>query len=106
MAEQWCTVTVTDEHGCRHSLDVLASSTYDAAHLYVVHAKQNPGAGLPVLTLATTFEVIAGGGRLYRVQGAALQEWIMQRRQEWKGPKGLLFSQRPMLDGQKLLKPD
>ena len=47
------------------------------------------------------FEVVTAG-RMYRLQGAALQEWIMQRRQEWKGPKILLFSQRPMLDGQNL----
>jgi hypothetical protein len=31
------------------------------------------------------------------VEGAALQRWIEQRRQEWKGPKGLLFSRRPTL---------
>jgi ATP-dependent DNA ligase len=33
----------------------------------------------------------------YTVEGAALQRWIEQRRQEWKGPKGLLFSRRPTL---------
>jgi hypothetical protein len=27
---KWCTVTVTDATGRRHSLDVLADSTYDA----------------------------------------------------------------------------
>jgi hypothetical protein len=43
---------------------------------------------------------------MYRVQGAALQKWIIHRRQEWKGPKGLLFSRRPMLDSQELRKPD
>jgi hypothetical protein len=97
MAERWCTVTVTDEEGRRHSLDVRASSTYDAAHLYVTHAKTQPVAGLPVPTLATTFEVVTAG-RVYRVSGAALQRWIMQRQQEWNGPKGTLFRQRPPLD--------
>jgi hypothetical protein len=33
MAE-WCTVTVIDPDGRRHSLDVLAEGTYDAAHLF------------------------------------------------------------------------
>src|SRR5580658_1431745 len=61
MPEHWCTVTVTDANGRRHSLDVIASSTYDAAHLYVTHAKAQPQAGLPAPTLATVFEVVNGG---------------------------------------------
>jgi hypothetical protein len=96
MPERWCTVTVTDADGRRHSLDLIASSTYDAAHLYVAHAKEQPHAGLPVPTLATLFEVV-NGGKVYAVDGAALQRWIEQRRQEWKGPKGMLFSRRPTL---------
>jgi len=36
-------------------------------------------------------------GKVYTVEGTALQRWIEQRRQEWKGPKGLLFSRRPTL---------
>jgi len=73
-----------DADGRRHSLDVIASSTYDAAHLYVTHAKAQPQAGLPVPSLATIFEVV-NGGKVYTVEGAALQRWIEQRRQEWKG---------------------
>ena len=73
--ERWCTVTVTDEEGRRHSLDVQACSTFDAAHLYVAHTKTNPGALLPPPTLATIFEVVTSG-RVYRVNGAALQRWI------------------------------
>jgi hypothetical protein len=96
MAERRCTVTVTDADGRRHSLDVIASSTYDAAHLYVAHAKQQPQAALHVPTLATVFEVV-NGGKVYTVDGAALQRWIIQRRQEWKGPRGMLFSRRPTL---------
>jgi hypothetical protein len=96
MPERWCTVTVTDADGRRHSLDVIASSTYDAAHLYVTHAKEQPQSGLPAPTLATVFEVV-NGGKVYTVEGAALQRWIVQRRQEWKGPRGLLFSRRPTL---------
>jgi hypothetical protein len=60
------------------------------------HAKNNPDAHLPVPTLATLFEVVTCG-RVYRGKGAALQRWIAERRQEWKGPKGFLFSQRPTL---------
>jgi len=96
VAERWCTVTVTDEEGRRHSLDVQASSTFDAAHLYVARAKTNASAQLPIPTLATVFEVVTSG-RVYSVKGAALQRWIAHRRHEWKGPKGFLFSQRPTL---------
>jgi hypothetical protein len=96
MPEHWCMVTVTDAAGRRHSLDVIASSTYDAAHLYVTHAKAQPRAGLPVPTLTTVFEVV-NGGKVYTVEGAALQRWIEQRGQEWKGPKGMLFRRRPAL---------
>ena len=95
MPDRWCTVTVTDEEGRRHSLDVEACSTYDAAHLYVAHAKSHP-AELPAPTIATVFEVVTSG-RVYRVEGAALQRWILRRREDWKGPKGFLFSQRPTL---------
>jgi hypothetical protein len=37
---RWCTVTVTDPDGRRHSVDVQAMSTFDAAHLFVVEAKR------------------------------------------------------------------
>jgi len=94
---RWCTVTVTDPDGRRHSLDVLADSTYDAAHLFVVEAKKERAVGLPKLTLATVFEVVVSG-KVYRVAGAALQRWIVQRRQSWNGPKGYMFSKRPGLE--------
>jgi len=67
---KWCTVTVTEPDGRRHSLDVLAESTYDAAHLFVVEAKKERAVGLPKPTLATVFEVVASG-RVYRVAGMA-----------------------------------
>jgi len=94
---RWCTVTVTDPDGHRHSLDVLADSTYDAAHLFVVEAKKERAVGLPKPTLATVFEVVANG-KVYRVAGAALQRWIAERRQTWNGPKGYMFSKRPGLE--------
>jgi len=64
---KWCTVTVTEPDGRRHSLDVLAESTYDAAHLFVVEAKKERAVGLPKPTLATIFEVVASG-KVYRVR--------------------------------------
>ena len=94
---RWCTVTVTDPDGRRHSVDVLADSTYDAAHLFVVEAKKERAAGLPKPTLATVFEVVANG-KVYRVAGTALQRWIVERRQRWNGPKGYMFSKRPGLE--------
>ena len=89
-------MTVIDADGRRHSLDVRASSTYDAAHLYVTHAKAQKQAQLPVPTLATIFEVITEG-RVYLVTGTALQRWIEQRRQSWQGPRGALLRNRPSL---------
>lgn len=96
MAERWCTVTVTDADGRRHSLDVVAVSTYDAAHLYLTHARTQPLARLPVLTVETVFEVVTEG-RIHRVRGEALQRWIAYRRQTWQGPRGALFRSRPTL---------
>jgi hypothetical protein len=47
----WCTVTVIDPDGRRHSLDVLADSSYDATHLFFGHAKAHRGSGLPIPTV-------------------------------------------------------
>jgi hypothetical protein len=94
---RWCTVTVTDAEGRRHSVDVRAASLFDAAHLFVVEAKSEGQVGLPKPTLATVFEVVAGG-KVYRVTGAALQRWIVENRSTWNGPKGMLFRQRPGLE--------
>ena len=88
--------TVIDPDGRRHSLDLLADSTYDAAHLFVVEAKKERAETLPMPTLATVFEVVADG-KVYHVAGAALQRWIVERRQKLNGPKGYLFGQRPGL---------
>ena len=98
---RWCTVTVIDEKGQRHSLDIQAESTYDAAHIYVSAAKSQAAAILPnrmpVPTLASVFEVVVDG-KVYAVKGTALQQWILRQRGERKGPRGLLFSQRPTLE--------
>ena len=90
-------MTVTDASGRRHSLDLLAESSFDAAHLFVVETSQERGGGLPKPTLGTLFEVVTGG-RIYRVKGEALQRWIIERRLRLNGPKGYLFSQRPMIE--------
>ena len=93
---KWCTVTVIDSEGRRYSLDVNADSSYDAAHLYLTHVNGHPGSGMPIPTTATVFEVITEG-RIHQVSGARLKSWIEKRRAEWKGPRGFLFSQRPMI---------
>ena len=93
---RWCTVTVTDPDGRRHSLDLQATSTFDAAHLYVTEAKKDRAVGFPKVTLATVFEVITDG-KIYRVKGEALQRWIVERRQKWQGPKEYMFTKRPGL---------
>src|SRR5215831_8028691 len=56
VGKRWATVTVTDSNGQRHSVDVHACSTFDAAHLFVAHAKANPQNGLPPLGAETVFE--------------------------------------------------
>ena len=48
-------------------------------------------------TPATLFEVVIDG-RVHLIKGQELKRWIEQRRQTWKGPKGLLFARRPTLD--------
>jgi hypothetical protein len=88
---------VTDAQGRRHSVDVLAASTFDAAHLYVMHAKAQPAAAIPPLTLVTVFEVVIDG-KVHMVAGKALQSWIIKERGERNGPRGLLFSKRPTLE--------
>ena len=46
---------------------------------------------MPIPAKDTVFEVIAAG-QILRVEGLRLRKWIEQ-----KGPRGLLFSQRPTL---------
>jgi hypothetical protein len=62
-----------------------------------VEAKEERAVALPKPTPATVFEVVTAG-KVYRVKGAALQKWIVERRQRWNGPKGYLFSKRPGLE--------
>jgi len=56
-------------------MDIFAQSLYDAAHLYVVSAKNQKAAMMPwqvpVPTIATTLEVVADG-KVFKVQGAPL----------------------------------
>ncbi len=100
LVAKWCTVTVTDSAGKRHSIDVRAESSFDAAHLYVATAKAQSPAFVPepppVPTLTTRFEISADG-KIHNVEGDALQRWILSRQEVLKGPKGLLFSRRPTL---------
>ena len=58
--------------------------------------KGDPASGFPVPTTSTVFEVVTDG-RILRVDGQRLKNWIETRRNEWKGPRGFLFQQRPMI---------
>ena len=53
-------------------------SSYDAAHIFLCHAKEHPEKGLPRATLATVFEVVVIG-KVFRVEDKALQRWIVKR---------------------------
>lgn len=90
-------MTVIDPDGRRHSLDVLADSSYDAAHLFYTHARTHRGSGLPIPTIETVFEVSVKG-RVHSVLGAKLKEWIVRERSERKGPMGYMFAKRPTMD--------
>ena len=94
MGNRWATVTMTDYTGRRYSLDVYASSTFDAAHMFVAHAKSDPKNGFPKPTAENLFEV-AIDGKIHRVHGKALRDWILKEREERsRGPSGLMFSRR------------
>jgi hypothetical protein len=41
----WCTVTFIAGSGRRHSLDIYADSSFDAAHLYLTQVIGQPGCG-------------------------------------------------------------
>lgn len=90
-------MTVIEESGSRHSVDVLASSTFDAAHIFVTHAKADPRNGIMRLSVDSVFEVVVDS-RIHHIAGKALQQWILKEREERKGPRGILFSWRPTLD--------
>src|SRR3954453_17886571 len=80
--------------GCAYypySLDVNATSSYDAAHLYLTHVKSNPAYGFPVPTTSTVFKIVTDG-RILRVEGSRLKRWIENRRQEWKARGVFSFS--------------
>ena len=75
----------------------VLASTFDSDHLFLTKAKEHViREPLPIPSLETTFEVTVNG-RVHKVSGSKLQRWIMKRREEWKGPRGLLFKQRPIL---------
>jgi len=41
---------------------------------------------------------VAANGRIYKVTGARLRQWIAKQREERKGPRGFLFQKRAMMD--------
>ena len=83
-------------NGRRYSVDLCASSTFDAAHLFVAHAKSDPRNGIPTPTVESVFEVVVNG-QIYRLTGKALRRWIEKEREERKGPSGFVFRRRPTL---------
>jgi hypothetical protein len=43
---------MVDINGRRYSFDVSASSTFDAAHLFITHAKVDPSNAIPTVGFA------------------------------------------------------
>lgn len=78
MPERLCLVTVTDEQGQQHALEVTAESTFHAACLFagtvatgwaVTHTLPRPGPG-------TVYEVqVVGEPRVYQVSHEAMMRW-------------------------------
>jgi len=67
---------------------------YDAAHLFLTKAKQHViREALPIPSLGTMVEVTVNG-IVHRFPGTKHVRWFKKRRQEWQGPRGLLFRQR------------
>lgn len=99
MGERWATVTVTDSKGQRHSVDVRACSTYDAAHLFLTHAKANPKGRLPATSIGCRDDVRGEHIRQDSLRWRrAFQRWILKQHRERNGPAGFLFSKRPPLE--------
>jgi hypothetical protein len=71
MGERWCTVTVIEQSSRRHRVGVVASSTFDAAHIFVTHAKADPRNGIPRLSMESVFEVVVDG-KIHHIAGKAL----------------------------------
>jgi hypothetical protein len=94
---RWCTVTVTDAEGRRHSVDVQATSSFDAAHLYVVEAKKERAVGLPKPTLATVFEVVTAG-RVYPRDGSRAGALNCGKAEGLESAESYLFRRRPRLE--------
>jgi len=55
----WCTGTVTDGDAGRYRAEGKAESSYDAAHLDLMHVCAHVGCGFPIPTTSRTVEVLA-----------------------------------------------
>jgi hypothetical protein len=98
---RWCTVTVTDADGTRHSIDVRAESTFDGTNLYVVTAKTQqalpPPSRIPVPTVATIFEVWQNG-KSSRCAEPHCGAGSPSDDRSWAVREGPLFRERPGID--------
>ena len=68
----------------------------DESQLCVAYAEDNARNELP----RGRRKVFEGsiGGKIHRVEGQALQRWILRERHERRGPAGYVFGKRPLLD--------
>jgi hypothetical protein len=92
MGGRWCAVTVIEESGRRRSVDVLASSSFDAAHIFVTHVKAAPRQRHPStrLSLESVLEIVVDG-KIHRVEGKTLQQRILKRRRNVKAGEEFSF---------------
>lgn len=83
MAKRWkvCTVTTIDGSGKPHSVQLYASSAFDAAQWYTMLAEEHSfREAIPLPTPDTIFSVqMEGHATSERVEGRALQAWIAKQ---------------------------
>ena len=89
MAERPCAVTVTDEHGQRHTIEVLATSVNRAACYYFARSRSCPAEHLPRVADGTVDEVQpVGESIVYRVEHRRMLEWANRvAEQQWQQMK-------------------
>jgi hypothetical protein len=90
-------VNVTDSARRRYSLEAEADNSYDAAHLYLTQVIGHSDRGRPIPTSDNVLKVVTDGEPIPRVHGGHVKRWNEKRRNEWNGPRGLLFRQRPVI---------
>jgi hypothetical protein len=87
--ERLCDVTVTDEHGARHTIRVMARSVNTAACYFFARSRSSPAEKLPSVMDGTIYEVQPVDEQVvYRVEHREMLEWANRTAErQWRGQK-------------------